>query len=880
MAKKNTQVPLIEGADRETPMMRQYSQFKAQFPGAILLFRVGDFYETFGEDAITTSRILGITLTKRHNGSSSETELAGFPHHSLETYLPKLVKAGQRVAICDQLEDPRFTKKIVKRGVTELVTPGVSYNDAVLEGRRNNYLASICVMKDLWGLSLVDISTGEFMTTEGSQEFIDKLLQSFTPSEVLISRAFRNEWQEWTKDIYSTYYLEDWFFQTSFGEDMLMRHFKVQSLKGFGIAELPQGIAAAGAIMHYLSENNHKDLRHIAGISRIEEDRYVWLDKFTIRNLELLAPQQNGGVALIDVLDKTLTQMGARMLRKWIALPLKDKNRIEERLSMVEILFEYPELLEEIQDALRHIGDIERLISKVSSKRAKPRELLQLKKSLWKVAELKMLLETQSSTLLHKFSNQLNACEYITKKIDVELSDEPKALTNEGGLIKDGVNAALDELRGLVQNSKEYLEKVRQNAAIETGIQSLKIEYNKIYGYYLEVSHANQHKVPKTWIRKQTLTTAERYITEELKIYEDKILTADEKINILEQQLFIQLVESAADFTLPVQQNGRVLAMLDCLGNFAQIAQKQHYTKPTMSDSTVLNIKAGRHVVIEAQLPPDQPYIPNDTYLDTEHQQIIVITGPNMAGKSALLRQTALIVLMAQIGCFVPAQSAEIGIIDKIFTRVGASDNLAKGESTFMVEMMETASIMNNLSERSLVLMDEIGRGTSTYDGISIAWAILEYLHNHPKHRVKTLFATHYHELNELAHDLVRIRNFHVTIKESGNRIIFLRKLAEGGSEHSFGIHVAQMAGMPPQIVQRANEIMHFLEAQRQQPEGEGQASSPTLPKPSESSPIQFVEALTPEVQQVLTILERLDINTLSPVEALLKLNELKNLVR
>jgi DNA mismatch repair protein MutS len=877
MAKKNLQVALIEGADRETPMMKQYNQFKAQYPGAILLFRVGDFYETFGEDAIKASQILGITLTKRHNGAASETELAGFPHHALEAYLPKLVKAGQRVAICDQLEDPRFAKKIVKRGVTELVTPGVSYNDTVLDGKRNNYLASLCTSKGVWGIALIDITTGEFLTTEGTQEYMDKLLQSFSPAEVLISRALRNDWLEWTKDNFSTYYLEDWFFQTSFGEDILMRHFRVQSLKGFGIADLPQGIAAAGAIMHYLSENNHKDLKHIAGISRIEEERYVWLDKFTIRNLELLAPQQQGGVALIDVLDKTLTNMGARLLRKWIALPLKDKNRIEERLSIVDILVKNEELLGEIQDFLKQVGDVERLISKVSSRRAKPREVLQLKKALIQIAKLKKVLEQQSETLLHKFSNQLNPCEYLAEKIEKELLEDLKNVTNEGGLIRDGVNKDLDELRDMVQNSKDYLEKVRQNAAMETGINSLKIEYNKVFGYYLEVSNANQHKVPKTWIRKQTLTNAERYITEELKIYEDKIVTADEKINILEQQLFLQLVESAGDFTLPIQQNGRVLAMLDCLANFAQLACKKRYTKPTITEGKELDIKAGRHVVIEEQLPPDEPYIPNDTYLDVDNQQIIVITGPNMAGKSALLRQTALVVIMAQIGCFVPAESATIGVVDKIFTRVGASDNLAKGESTFMVEMMETASIMNNLSDRSLVLMDEIGRGTSTYDGISIAWALLEFLHNHPKYRAKTLFATHYHELNELANDLTRIRNYHVTVRESGNRIIFLRKLAEGGSEHSFGIHVAQMAGMPPQVVQRANEIMHFLEAQRQKPEGE--SALPTLPKVVESQSIQFVE-ISPEMQQVMTILERIDINTLSPVEALLKLNELKNLIK
>lgn len=875
MAKKQ-QIPLLDVAalEKETPMMKQFNQFKAQYPGALLLFRVGDFYETFGQDAITASKILGITLTKRHNGSASETELAGFPHHSLEVYLPKLVRAGQRVAICDQLEDPRFTKKLVKRGVTELVTPGVSYNDNVLEIRRNNYLSAICKTKDRYGIAFLDISTGEFITTEGNQEYVEKLLQSLEPSEILFSRAQRNEVQAWLGDEFSTYFLEDWFFETGFGEDILTKHFRVQSLKGFGIADMPVGIAAAGAILHYLHENNHKEIRHIASIGRIEEERYVWLDKFTIRNLELLFAQQSGGVALIDVIDRTLTPMGARLLRKWLALPLKDKVRIEERLSIVEILHQSPDLQESIQAHLKLMGDVERLISKVASRRVKPRELLQLKKALGQIAELKLLLENDSHTVLHKFSNQLNPCDFLYQQIEKELADDPKSVTNEGGLIKDGVNTELDDLRDIVLNSKNYLEKVRQNAAMETGIASLKVEYNKVFGYYLEVSNANKHKVPKAWIRKQTLTGAERYITEELKIYEDKIVSADEKINVLEQQLFQNLVISAGDFTTQIQQNGRVLAMLDCLSNFAQIAHKNRYHHPQILEDKTLNIKGGRHAVIEAQLSADEPYIPNDVYLDDENRQIIVITGPNMAGKSALLRQTALIVLMAQIGSFVPAESAEIGIVDKIFTRVGASDNISKGESTFMVEMMETASIMNNLSERSLVLMDEIGRGTSTYDGISIAWSILEYLHNHPKHKAKTLFATHYHELNELAKDLPRIRNYHVTVKEAGNRIIFLRKLAEGGAAHSFGIHVAQMAGMPQQIVLRANEIMHHLEQNRSQ----ASESEDAIQIPKSNLALQVFEPTNPDLVRIQEILEKIDVNTLSPIEALLKLNELKGI--
>lgn len=864
--------------------MQQYNHFKQKYPGALLLFRVGDFYETFGADAITTSKILGITLTKRHNGAASEIELAGFPYHALDAYLPKLVRAGQRVAICDQLEDARFTKNLVKRGVTEVVTPGLSYNDHVLEVNRNNYLAAISFKKDNFGIAFLDISTGDFFVAEGNKEYIDKLLQSLEPAEVLFSKPKRNDFAELFGSKLNVYFLEDWFFAYEFGFDLLTKHFKTQTLKGFGIAELQEGIAAAGTILHYLAESNQNEIRHIASISRLEEDKYVWLDKFTIRNLELLFPQQANGVALVDVLDKTITPMGARLLRKWVTMPLKEKSRIEERLAIVEAFKENEELSEQVLGHLKQVGDIERLISKVASRRVRPRELAQLKKGLKQVASLKILLENQLQPQIQKFANQLNPCDFLIQKLETELKDEPKTITNEGDLMKDGIHQELDELRDIVKNSKDYLEKVRQNAVAETGITTLKIDYNKVFGYFLEVTNSHKSKVPKAWIRKQTLTNAERYITEELKIYEDKILNAEEKINVLEQNLFNELVISAGEFTQPILHNSKVLALLDCLSSFAETAKRFKYVKPKITDETNIDIRNGRHPVIETQLSADEAFIPNDTYLDTENQQIIVITGPNMAGKSALLRQVALITLMAQIGSFVPADSAEIGVVDKIFTRVGASDNIAKGESTFMVEMMETASIMNNLSERSLILMDEIGRGTSTYDGISIAWAILEYLHNHQKCKPKTLFATHYHELNELAKDFPRIKNFHVTVKETGNKIVFLRKLAEGGSEHSFGIHVAQLAGMPKQIVQRAQEVMHHLETEREQPE------NPISPKeetrqnlkklPKNQFQVQMFEAVDTEMDRVRAILKKLDINTLSPIEALLKLNELRNLLK
>jgi DNA mismatch repair protein MutS len=752
----------------------------------------------------------------------------------------------------------------------------------VLEFNRNNYLAAICCEKDHYGIAFLDISTGEFLTAEGNKEYIDKLLQSLEPAEVLYSKALRSSFFEDFGDKLQVFFLEDWFFKYDFGFDLLTKHFGVSSLKGFGVDKFPQGIAASGAILHYLSESRQTNIKHIANLARIEEDRYVWLDQFTIRNLELLFPQQVGGVSLVDVLDKTLTPMGARLLRKWVALPLKDKARIEERLAIVEAFREDDDLSEGVQTELKQCGDLERLISKVSSRRVKPRELLQIKRGLEKVQNLKEILEMQIHPQLQKFANQLNPCNFLLEKIGKELLEEPKSILTEGGLMKDGIDPELDDLRDIVKNSKDYLEKIRQHALEETGISSLKISYNKVFGYYLEVTNSHKHKVPKTWIRKQTLTGAERYITEELKIYEDKIVNAEEQIWVIEQRLFQELVRQAADFTHPIQQNARIIAMLDCLSSFAELARKYRYNKPTISDEKTLTIKNGRHPVIEQQLPLDQPFVPNDIQLDDQEQQIMVITGPNMAGKSALLRQVALITIMAQMGCFVPAESAEIGIVDKIFTRVGASDNIAKGESTFMVEMMETASIMNNLSDRSLVLMDEIGRGTSTYDGISIAWAILEFLHNHRKARPKTLFATHYHELNELAKDLPRIQNFHVTVKEVEGKIVFLRKLAAGGSEHSFGIHVAQMAGMPHEIVSRSQEIMHYLEENRtsENVKSNGKQTRETVQNiPKNNYQLSFFDPTDPKAEKLKNMLSKLDINTLTPIEALMKLNELKKIM-
>lgn len=871
----------------ETPLNRQYNQIKAKYPGALLLFRVGDFYETFGEDAVKASKILGITLTKRNNGGSNE-DLAGFPHHSLDTYLPKLVRAGERVAICDQLEDPAQAKGIVRRGVTELVTPGVSFNDNVLDTRRNNYLAAVHFGKsgsgnqdDQFGISFLDISTGEFLASQGNAAYVDKLLQSFNPSEVLYCKRNRVEFGALFGDKFHTYTLEDWAFTYDFGYNFLKQHFQTTSLKGFGIEGLPDGIVAAGVILHYLNETEHKDLQHITRVTRLEEDRYVWLDRFTIRNLELTAPQQEGGVPLIQILDQTVTPMGARLLRKWLSLPLKEKALIDERLNMVELLTDDIDLSETLVNHLRQIGDLERLVSKVAVRRINPRELLQLKRSLQHVLPIKELLITalsQNETpSLKKYADQLNPVSFLLDRIEAELREDPPTQSNQGGMIKSGINAELDELTAIAYSGKDFLLQLQEREVQRTGISSLKVAYNKVFGYYLEVTHAHKNRVPDDWIRKQTLVNAERYITPELKEYEEKILNAEEQIFQIEARMFNELVVAAGEYVGAIQQNARVLSVLDVLSSFARVAVKNKYVRPQISESKVLNIKDGRHAVIEQQLPPGEPYIPNDIYLDDETQQIIVITGPNMAGKSALLRQTALIVLMAQSGSFVPATQAEIGIVDKIFTRVGASDNLSRGESTFMVEMTETASILNNLSERSLVLMDEIGRGTSTYDGVSIAWSIIEYLHNKTDCRPKTLFATHYHELNELATDNPRIKNFNVAVKELGNKVIFLRKLKEGGSEHSFGIHVAQMAGMPAQIVSRANEILKQLESSHRR-EIDREKIREAVPQERELA-LRIIESGDPKSEAIKEKLRAIDVNRLTPIEALLKLNELMKLL-
>jgi len=858
-------------AIKETPLMKQYNAIKAKHPGALLLFRVGDFYETFGEDAVRASKILDIVLTKRANGSASHIELAGFPHHSLDTYLPKLIRAGNRVAICDQLEDPKEVKGIVKRGVTELVTPGLSFNDNVLDKRRNNYLASIQFGGDRMGIAFLDLSTGEFMAAEGDVSYLDKLLQSFGPSEVIYSKAHKSNGADLLKNEYTTFHCEDWVFQYDYAYERLVQHFGTNNLKGFGIENLPQGIVAAGAILYYLEETEHKEVKHIAAISRIAEEKYVWLDKFTIRNLELVNSQQDGGVPLIQILDHTHTPMGSRMMKKWLVLPLKEKEPIEERQKIVSFFHREPELREEIASHLKHIGDLERLISKVAVGRINPREMNQLRRALKNTLPIKSLLQRQKNPALKKLADQINPCDFLLEKIERELQEDAPMLTHQGGVIKDGVDPDLDEYRALANTGKDFLLQIQYREVKNTGITSLKVAFNKVFGYYLEVSNTHKDKVPTEWIRKQTLVNAERYITEELKIYEEKILHAEERLIALEQKYFNLLVQDAADYVTSIQQNARVLGTMDTLLSFAHVAAANNYCQPKIADTDSLEIKDGRHPVIEKQLPIGEEYVPNDIFLDNSNQQIIIITGPNMAGKSALLRQTALIVLMAQMGSFVPASYARLGIIDKVFTRVGASDNLSKGESTFMVEMTETASILNNLSDRSLVLMDEIGRGTSTYDGISIAWSIVEYLHNQPKCRAKTLFATHYHELNQLADDFPKVKNFNVSVKEMGNKVIFMRKLEKGGSEHSFGIHVAQMAGMPNPVVLRAADIMRHLEKDKNV--NKQRENLRNIPK--NNYQLSLFE-LDPKFKQAQEMLEKIDINTISPVEALIKLNEIK----
>jgi DNA mismatch repair protein MutS len=859
---------------KETPLMKQYQQIKTKYPGALILFRVGDFYETFDEDAVIVSKILDITLTKRANGGAYGVKLAGFPYHALDTYLPKLVKSGHRVAICDQLEDPKAVKGLVKRGVTELITPGLSLHDTVLNQRQNNYLASLYFDREEVGIALLDLSTGEFLTAQGNVSYIDKLVKSFQPAEVILSKKQQATFQAFTKDHYPSYALEEWVYQLDYAYEMLNKHFGTASLKGFGIERFPAGIIASGAILRYLEETEHKEIKHIASIARIEDDKYVWLDKFTIQNLELLKPQQEGGVALIDVLDKTVTPMGARLMRKWLVLPLKEPSAIQKRLDTVELLIKDPVLWKNMLQELKQISDLERLISKVSVGRANPRDLLGLKKALQHTQPIQQYLKNSNQELLVKLSQQLHSCDYLSAKLEQTLEENPPIATNQGGLIKPGIDANLDELRKIAYAGKDYLIQLQQKESKKTGIPSLKIAYNKVFGYYLEVTHTHQDKVPAEWIRKQTLVNAERYVTEELKVYEEKILQSEEKMVALEQKLFQELLDNANEFVPQIQQNGKILAQVDCYLSFAQEAKKHQYSKPIITSDKSLNIQAGRHPVIEQQLPLDESYVPNDLYLDNENQQIIIITGPNMAGKSALLRQVALIVIMAQMGSLVPASQATIGLVDKIFTRVGASDNLARGESTFMMEMTETASIMHNLSDRSLVIMDEIGRGTSTYDGISIAWSIVEYLHNHAKYRAKTLFATHYHELNQLADQLDRVKNLHVTVKEVNGKILFLRKLSEGGSEHSFGIHVAQLAGMPGLVIKRANELLAHLE----QSERHTKHREKIKTVPDATYQLALFET-NPSLSKISTLLHQIDLNTITPVEALLKLGELKALL-
>ena len=872
MAKSST-----EKGVSETPLMKQYNQIKAKHPQALLLFRVGDFYETFGEDAIKTAKILGIILTKRGAGSSSEIELAGFPHHSLDTYLPKLVRAGQRVAICDQLEDPKMTKSIVKRGVTELVTPGVSFNDQLLEQKKNNFLCALHIDKTEHGVAFLDVTTGEFLIAQGNKEYIEKLLQGFEPSEIVYQKRKSTEFSEWIGERYHTYKLEEWVFTEDYATDTLNKQFQTKSLKGFGIEHLAKGIIAAGAALHYLTENQHSKLGHISAISRIEEEKYVWLDRFTVRNLELISSPHDNAVTLVDILDRTSTPMGGRLMKRWIVLPLKDSKSIERRLSIVDFFKTEQTVRYELTERLKDIGDIERLISKAAVGKVNPKEVRQLMRNLHHIQPIKSLLNDAVPPSLSELLNKLDTCEKLTQLIASTLQDDPAIQVGKGPVIRDGVDNELDELRAVSTSGKDFLEELQHRESERTGIPSLKVAFNNVFGYYLEVRNTHKDKVPDEWIRKQTLVNAERYITEELKEYETKILGAEEKIALLESQHFNELVLKLASYVLPIQQNAFLLAQLDCLVSFADVAQAFNYTRPTINDGLTINIELGRHPVIEQRLPVGQEYIANDVYLDTTDQQIIMITGPNMSGKSAILRQTALICLMAQMGSFVPAAKAEIGWVDKVFTRVGASDNISSGESTFMVEMNETASILNNLSDRSLILLDEIGRGTSTYDGISIAWSIAEYLHQHPKCKAKTLFATHYHELNEMAEKYERIKNYTVAVKEIGSQILFMRKLIPGGSEHSFGIHVAKLAGMPNQVVKRAEEMLTHLESQRSQ---ENPGTKVKGKKSKENTmQLSFFQLNDPVLEQIHEELISIDINALTPVEALMKLNEIKKII-
>lgn len=864
----------------ETPLMKQYFEIKAQNPDAILLFRVGDFYEMYGKDAVVGAEILGIVQTKRANGTGLFVEMAGFPHHALDTYLPKLVRAGKRVAICDQLEDPKMTKKLVKRGITELVTPGVSINDTVLNHKENNFLAAVHFEKNTCGISFLDISTGEFMTAEGTTDYIDKLLNNFSPKEVLIERNSKKRFEELFGSRFFTFEMDDWIFTADAANERLLKHFETKNLKGFGVQHLKLGIVAAGAILYYLDQTQHTHISYIISLTRIEEERYVRLDKFTVHSLELVGAMNEDGKSLLDVIDKTISPMGSRMLRRWVLFPLKDIKPIEERQNVVEYFFKHPDVKELLDEQLGQIGDLERIISKVAVGRVSPREVVQLKVALSAIEPIKEACMNSGEPSLCRIGEQLNACKLIRDRIEKEIQPDPPSLVNKGGVIAKGVNAELDELRTIAYSGKDYLLQVQQREIENTGIPSLKIAFNNVFGYYIEVRNTHKDKVPADWIRKQTLVNAERYITEELKEYEEKILGAEEKILSLEARLFNELILCLTEYIPPIQCNANLIARIDCLLSFAKTASANKYIRPLVDESDVIDIKAGRHPVIEKQLPLGEPYVANDVYLDEDKQQIIIITGPNMAGKSALLRQTALITLMSQIGCFVPAESAHIGVVDKIFTRVGASDNISVGESTFMIEMNEAADILNNMTSRSLVLFDELGRGTSTYDGISIAWAIVEYIHEHPNAHAKTLFATHYHELNDMEQTYSRIKNYNVSVKEVGNKVIFLRKLVPGGSEHSFGIHVARMAGMPKGIVKRAEEILKILETDKRQEDGV--VTQPLKQKgvgKSGNYQLSFFQLDDPVLGQVRDEIINLDVNNLTPIEALNKLNEIKKII-
>ena len=857
-----------------TPLMKQYNAIKVKYPDAMLLFRVGDFYETFGEDAKKAAGVLGIILTKRGAGSDSETALAGFPHHSLNTYLPKLVKAGMRVAICDQLENPKMTKTIVKRGVTELITPGVSLNDEVLQSKSNNFLAAVHFGKRLLGVSFLDVSTGEYLLAQGNEEYIDKLLQNFNPSEVLVQKQFKKKFKELFEDRFYTFFLDDWVFQKEYSVDSLHNHFGVNSLRGFGVQEIPEGITAAGAVLYYLSETQHSNLKHIQNISRIAEDKYVWMDRFTVRNLELYHASSHNAVTLLDVIDKTISPMGGRLLKRWLALPLKDVKKIQHRHELVKHFIENDSFSETIKFQLQQISDIERLVSKVATGKISPRELVLLKNSLKAILPVKKEALTSKNSSVNKLGNEILDCAEVILKIDAALFDEAPVNINKGNAIANGVSEELDELRAISTSGKEYLDNMLARESEKTAIPSLKIAFNNVFGYYIEVRNTHRDKVPEEWIRKQTLVNAERYITEELKEYETKILGAEEKIQELERQLFLRLIQEIIEFIEPIQQNAKIIAQIDCLLSFAVLAISNNYIRPIVDQSTEIEIKNGRHPVIEKQLPIGEEYIANDVVLNRSQQQIIMITGPNMSGKSAILRQTALIVLLAQMGSYVPAQNARIGVVDKIFTRVGASDNISMGESTFMVEMNETASILNNISDRSLVLLDEIGRGTSTYDGISIAWAIAEYLHEHPS-KAKTLFATHYHELNEMTVTFERIKNFNVSVKELKDTIVFLRKLVSGGSNHSFGIHVAKLAGMPNQVIHRASKILKQLEKNQTSEE-----VKETLKEVHQDEmQLSFFQLDDPLLEDLREEILTTNLDTLTPIEALMKLNEIKRML-